>query len=128
MMCPDPRGGVAPKEGRETRKWTILQNHPFTARIDQDSGIPLRLGESIQVVEIAALRDESHNRASAARAAQRYAQASEHYREALEQVRERCGAVCPEYETCTHPWCAASYTAWALADEALAYNGDSDDS
>lgn len=41
------------------------------------------------------------------------------FKEALVAIRERCGAVCPEYEICTHETCASSYTAWALADEAL---------
>jgi hypothetical protein len=34
------------------RRWTITQKHPFTARVDQDSGAALRLGESVKVVEV----------------------------------------------------------------------------
>lgn len=39
-------------------------------------------------------------------------------RAALEQIRDRYGAVCEEYTTCTHPACESSYGAWATADEA----------
>lgn len=41
----------------------------------------------------------------------------------LETIRERAGAVCPEYETCEHPACQASYAAWALADRYLSGGG-----
>lgn len=38
---------------------------------------------------------------------------------ALETIRRDYGHVCPEFEICTHLWCASSYGAWATADEAL---------
>jgi hypothetical protein len=40
-------------------------------------------------------------------------------RAALKSIRDNYGQVCPEYETCTHPWCASSYGAWATADAYL---------
>jgi D-serine deaminase-like pyridoxal phosphate-dependent protein len=37
------------------------------------------------------------------------------------------GQVCSEYDTCTHRACAASYSAWATATEALGKEGKGDD-
>lgn len=34
-------------------------------------------------------------------------------------IHEAAGAVCPQYETCEHPSCQASYAAWAIADQYL---------
>lgn len=42
----------------------------------------------------------------------------ERLRGALEEIR-REGKVCDQYETCEHRSCRSSYTAWAIADEAL---------
>ena len=41
------------------------------------------------------------------------------YRDALSLIRETEGRVCPEFTICTHESCRSSYTAWAIADEAL---------
>lgn len=38
---------------------------------------------------------------------------------ALRRIHDESGKVCDEYEVCTHRACAASYTAWAIADAAL---------
>jgi hypothetical protein len=38
---------------------------------------------------------------------------------ALKRIHAEAGKVCDEYEVCTHRACAASYTAWAIADAAL---------
>jgi chromosome segregation ATPase len=44
---------------------------------------------------------------------------SKRFRAALTEIKHDCGAVCPEFETCDHAACAASYAAWHLADVAL---------
>ena len=41
------------------------------------------------------------------------------YQAALENIRNNEGRVCAEYETCQHPGCHSSYSAWAIADSAL---------
>lgn len=38
---------------------------------------------------------------------------------ALRKIKDSYGQVCPEFETCQHPWCTSSYSAWATADEYL---------
>lgn len=45
---------------------------------------------------------------------------------ALTQIKAECGAVCPEFEVCTHPWCQSSVAAWMIADEALKARLDAD--
>ncbi len=40
--------------------------------------------------------------------------------EALREIRDMCRQVCAAFEFCSHPSCKASYTAWAIADAALA--------
>lgn len=40
-------------------------------------------------------------------------------REALERIRRDEGKVCAVFEVCDHRACQSSYTAWAIADEAL---------
>ena len=42
---------------------------------------------------------------------------------ALRAIRDTQGEVCDEYEVCTHRACRSSYSAWAIADEALAVPG-----
>ena len=42
---------------------------------------------------------------------------AERAEKSLREIRENYGKVCDEYETCTHVACAASYSAWATADE-----------
>ena len=52
-----------------------------------------------------------------------YGPARDGYRDvlaALEEVKERENQVCEGYELCRHVGCAASYTAFAIADAALA--------
>lgn len=41
------------------------------------------------------------------------------YRSALDRIRSMYGRVCEEYEICEHRSCHDSYSAWAVADEAL---------
>jgi hypothetical protein len=41
------------------------------------------------------------------------------YREALERIKREEGKVCQNFELCSHPACNSSYSAWAIADEAL---------
>jgi hypothetical protein len=41
-------------------------------------------------------------------------------RAVLQTIRDECGQVCYQYETCQHAACSGSYKAWALADQALA--------
>ena len=43
----------------------------------------------------------------------------EKLREALQEIRDKKGKVCAEYETCEHPACASSYESWALAHRVL---------
>ncbi len=38
---------------------------------------------------------------------------------ALQFIKDNYGQVCPEFELCTHPWCASSVGAWMEADKAL---------
>lgn len=38
---------------------------------------------------------------------------------ALRRIHDESGKVCDTFEVCTHRACAASYTAWAIADAAL---------
>jgi len=45
-------------------------------------------------------------------------------RAALVEVKAAAGAVCPNFATCDHAACAASYAAWHIADAALR-GGDS---
>ena len=40
--------------------------------------------------------------------------------DALAVVKKHYGKVCAEYETCSHSGCDSSYSAWAVADQALA--------
>src|SRR5258706_9061102 len=40
-------------------------------------------------------------------------------RDALVEIRKTEGRICGEYDTCSHPACASSYAAWAIADRAL---------
>lgn len=40
-------------------------------------------------------------------------------RAALVEIVETEGQVCGEYDRCSHPACASSYAAWAIADRAL---------
>lgn len=44
-------------------------------------------------------------------------------REALEEIKHSYGKVCEGFELCTHPACASSYGAWAVADAALTNTG-----
>ena len=46
------------------------------------------------------------------------------YKEALEKIRNECGLVCGEYQTCDHPACRSSYEAWEIAEEALTQNSN----
>jgi hypothetical protein len=39
--------------------------------------------------------------------------------EALLAIRNDEGRVCESYDTCSHLVCKSSYTAWAIADEAI---------
>jgi hypothetical protein len=39
--------------------------------------------------------------------------------EALQNIKDKEGKVCEEFELCTHISCASSYSAWAYADEAI---------
>lgn len=41
-------------------------------------------------------------------------------RAALGRIKAECGAVCPEFEVCDHPWCNSSAGAWLIADRTLA--------
>lgn len=41
-------------------------------------------------------------------------------RAVLVLIRSDCGQVCDTFDLCTHVACAASYRAWALANQALA--------
>lgn len=43
----------------------------------------------------------------------------ERLRAALERIRRDEGKVCAEFTECEHRACQSSYTAWAIADEAL---------
>ena len=43
----------------------------------------------------------------------------EKLKEALQEIRDKKGKVCAEYETCEHPACASSYESWALAHRVL---------
>lgn len=38
---------------------------------------------------------------------------------ALARIRDECGKVCSEYETCSHIACQSSHVAWEIAAEAL---------
>ena len=38
---------------------------------------------------------------------------------ALEKIKNDEGAVCSNFELCTHESCRSSYSAWAIADGAL---------
>lgn len=40
--------------------------------------------------------------------------------EALREIRDKQGIVCSEFALCNHPSCRSSYTAWTIADKALA--------
>ena len=44
---------------------------------------------------------------------------AEKLRETLQEIRDKKGKVCAEYETCEHPACASSYESWALAHRVL---------
>lgn len=41
------------------------------------------------------------------------------YKAALEEIRNEQGHVCVAFELCDHIACQSSYTAWAIADQAL---------
>ncbi len=41
------------------------------------------------------------------------------YRDALERIKNTEGKVCDEFTVCSHRACNSSYSAWAIADEAL---------
>ena len=43
----------------------------------------------------------------------------EFLREGFREIKAHYGQVCPDFEVCSHPWCNASYGAWATADERL---------
>jgi hypothetical protein len=45
------------------------------------------------------------------------------YRDALEHIRDGCGRVCGEFETCDHVACRSSHEAWAIAAGALGGSG-----
>jgi hypothetical protein len=49
---------------------------------------------------------------------------NERLRGILRQVERTAGAVCSTYETCAHPACQASYSAWALTHGALTLASD----
>lgn len=38
---------------------------------------------------------------------------------ALEEIRNKEGKVCSQYEICEHVSCSSSYASWAIADEVL---------
>ena len=41
------------------------------------------------------------------------------YLAALERIRDECGRVCDDFESCRHRACQSSYQAWSIADAAL---------
>lgn len=41
------------------------------------------------------------------------------FRAALQEIKDRWGMVCPDFETCTHQACRASHAAWEISNKAL---------
>lgn len=81
-----------------TERWTIEGSNFSADRLTRVSGPELAPRAQARVV-----LEADYNAAIAA----------------LRKIRDQAGAVCAAYETCEHATCQASYTAWALADEAL---------
>lgn len=44
----------------------------------------------------------------------------ERLRAGLQRIKDECGQVCSQFETCEHVACAGSSGAWFIADETLA--------
>ena len=56
----------------------------------------------------------------------RQAAITNNYGIALQEIKERYGKVCDDYESCTHIACWSSYSAWATADGTLYKRGRND--
>jgi len=82
----------------------ILTREEFIAQFDRANG---RLAEKALLAHDAALRAEL-----------------DRVRTALEEIKEKEGRVCEEFELCRHVACASSYAAWQIADAAFAQKGE----